>query len=137
MILGNRLPTRLSPEDLELWQTFYQTTPNFCEDILFDVRVGDGADPGETYEDNIRIDAIMLTQRRIDVVCSWPDRVWLIEITHTATLKAIGQLEVYPFLFQYSYETTLPIYPVLMYRHCDGDLLRFITVKGINTLVIP
>lgn len=137
MIQGSTLPTRLSAEDLELWESFYATNPTFCPDILFDVRVGDGFDPGENYPENIRKDAVMLSQRRIDAVCTWPDKIWIIEITHTATLKAIGQLEVYPYLFTYTYEPTLPIYTVLMYRHCDPDLLRYIAVKGINTLQIP
>jgi len=132
----NSRPTRLSPEDRELWEIFERDNPEFAPDIKFDVRVGEGFDPGPSFAEEIRRDSVMLTQRRIDVVCTWPEKIWLMEITHTASLRAIGQMEVYPFLFMQTFRAQQPIYVVLMYRHCDADLERYIQTKGLNTVQI-
>jgi len=90
--------------------------------IDYDVRVGEGRDPGAGFPDNMRQMAIDLSKKRIDAVAYMPDQIWTIEITKHAGLKALGQLIAYPILFTLKYNPLLPVQPVLVCEDLITDM---------------
>jgi hypothetical protein len=65
----------------------------------FNVRLGSGFDPGPKYEDNIRRQWIMNTQKRLDAVGYQGNQATIIEAKRRAGLSNIGQLVGYKVLW--------------------------------------
>lgn len=84
--------------------------------------MGVGRDPGAGYKPNIRQMAIDLSQRRIDAIGHRIGQIDIIEITPHAGIKAIGQLEVYPTLYRWTFRPTFPLVPVLICRDISPDI---------------
>lgn len=66
----------------------------------YNVRIGDGFDPGPTQSASIRQMTIQNTQKRIDAVAYKGSDVTLIEVKDRAGFSAIGQLVGYRHLWQ-------------------------------------
>lgn len=126
----------LLTEDALVWDR-YLGTHNLTEArFYYDVRVGIGRPVGEEYPDNIRKMATDLSQRRIDVLIEQPDLFTIIEITTTASLKAIGQLAVYRHLFMLDRQPTKPVKTILVCSSMDPDLISFCTTYGLEYAVV-
>jgi len=108
--------------DANLWDRFLARNPRRFEDILYDIRVGEGRDPGDDYNPSIRQMAIDLSQRRIDAIGITPDEMYIIEISCRPGLKAVGQLIAYPILFAEKYPTTKAIRTLLVAETIESDV---------------
>ena len=104
----------LLTEDITVWERYLELHPDLYQSIEYDVRVGDGRDPGPDYADNIRQMALDLSRRRIDAIGHTNTDITLIEITRRAGLTAVGQLFTYPVLYAQSYPTTKPVKVLLV-----------------------
>lgn len=112
----------LLPLDCELWDRFLLANPERFPLIDYDVNVGQGRDPGPAYDPAIRKMGLDLSQRRIDAVGHTPDALYIIEITDTAGLKAIGQLIAYPTLYAETYAPRKPLLPLLVASRLQADI---------------
>lgn len=121
----------LLPADAELWERFLQEHGGEYSEIIYDVRVGQGTDPGPAYPDNIRYDAIVLSQRRIDAIGFQAKLVTIFEITCNAGLTALGQLMAYPGLYRMTYSPILPLRPMLVAYSFQSDIEPMFTENGI------
>lgn len=90
--------------------------------IDYDVRVGDGRDPGPDFDDNIRKMSLDLSCRRIDAVCHSASGIDVIEVTHSAGFTALGQLIAYPILYAKKVGRLRPIRPVLVAGEIQTDI---------------
>lgn len=133
-------PLRMShllTADAELFQRYLDQYPDRYTQVDFDIRVGFGRDPGDRYPDNIRTMAVHLSQRRIDAVGFRPGQIDIIEVTLSAGLKALGQLNAYPTLYQQSYFPVLPLQPVLVAAAFSTDAEDIFRASGIDTYILP
>jgi hypothetical protein len=130
MASKNRLYPHLLPQDIAVWERYLNSPDAAYHSIEYDVRVGSGRDPGDTYEANIRQMAIDLSQRRIDAVGHRRDTIDIIEITTDAGLTAIGQLHAYPRLYTARYNPTKPLRTVLVCESIQTDLETAIRELG-------
>lgn len=112
----------LLPADIALWDRFLTANPNRFEELYYDIRVGDGRDPGQDYAPNIRRMAIDLSQRRIDAIGITPDEIYIIEISTRPGLKALGQLMAYPTLYAQKYPTNKALRPLLVCEDLEADI---------------
>lgn len=118
--------------DVPVWEAFLDNyAPEFSM-IDYDVRVGEGRDPGDDYEQNIRGMALDLSKRRIDAVGQLPDSIWIMEVTTVADMRALGQLTVYPPLYRITYRPAFPLVPVLICAKLDPDLAKVIVETPIR-----
>lgn len=69
------------------------------DEVSFNVRLGDGVDPGDTYGPEIRRMANLLTTKRADIVARVGDQVDLIEVKVRVSFGAVGQLLGYQTLW--------------------------------------
>lgn len=129
--------SHLLPDDAKLFQDYLDLYPDRYTRIDYDIRVGYGRDPGDRYPPNIRSMAIHLSQRRIDAVGFRPGRIDIIEVTLCAGIKALGQLQAYPQLYQQSYFPIHPLHPVLVARAFSTDAETLFSAQGIETYIIP
>jgi hypothetical protein len=104
---------------------------------LYDVAVGPGRDPGDSYEESIRKMALQLSKRRIDVVGILPDGIDIFEITQSAGLKAAGQAIVYPHLLTVTWSLSIPVTTTIICRYCQDDIQPVLVQHGIRLVVIP
>jgi len=116
-----RYPHLLS-KDVPIWERWLDLHGDAFETIEYDVRVGDGRDPGEAFEPNIRDMALDLSRRRIDAVAHTPTEITVIEITTEAGLKALGQVTAYPILYRQTYNPTLPVRALLVCETLETDV---------------
>lgn len=126
----------LLPIDVEVWLRFLNQYGEDYELFEYDVRVGLGRDPGVDYEENIRQMALDLSLRRIDVVAHTPTSITVIEVTHSAGFKALGQITGYPILYALTFPPLLPIKPLLVCGEIQSDIKPIIESLKIPFVVV-
>lgn len=134
--MGRKFP-HLLPKDCELWQRFIDSEHNKFLSFDYDVRVGPRPDPGPEFPENLRQMWGDLSQRRIDAVGHNADRITIIEISLSAGLTAIGQLEVYPILYAKTYPNHPPISVLLITENLQTGILECIQAKSIPYHILP
>lgn len=132
----HRMPHLLKP-DADLFYDFLQANPGRYTHIDYDIRVGLGRDPGESFPQDMRNMGIHLSQRRIDAVGFRPGAIDIIEVTLSAGLKALGQLHAYPQLYQESFFPVLPLHPVLVARQFSTDAETLFRQADIEVHILP
>lgn len=90
----------LLPREIIIFREWLRLHERSFDRFDFNVRVGDGADPGPGFSPDVRRDAIENSKKRIDAVAWRLSEVTLIEVKDRAGLSAIGQLIGYRPLWQ-------------------------------------
>jgi hypothetical protein len=103
-----RFPAFLEKET-NIWNAYLTQHPGQFQTLDYNVRVGKGFDPGPSFTDSARRDAIMNSQLRIDVVGYDGAAWWLVEVKVRAGAGAVGQLLQYKRLFQDAYPEKKPL----------------------------
>ena len=134
--MNRRRYTHLLKPDADLFALYLDTMSEPYTHIDFDVRVGLGRDPGPDFPTNIRQMAIHLSQRRIDAVGFHGDHIDIIEITTSAGLTALGQLNAYPKLYLATYFPVLPVTPVLVSYQFEADVEQFYIDSNVEVHII-
>jgi hypothetical protein len=107
------------------------------DEVLFNVRVGEGVDPGEEYAAEIREMAVKLTQKRADIMARAGDQVDLIEVKVRIAFPVIGQLVGYRALWQRQHPE-LPVRRLLAIgRSVVPDAADIIESQGIQIETFP
>jgi hypothetical protein len=107
------------------------------DEVLFNVRVGEGVDPGEEYAAEIREMAVKLTQKRADMVARAGDQVDLIEVKVRIAFPVIGQLVGYRALWQRQHPE-LPVRRLLAIgRSVVPDAADILESQGIQIETFP
>jgi len=109
MATDNQRFPHLLPADIAVWKAFLALQLYPYSHIDYDVRVGEGRDPGPAFQPNIRSMALDLSRRRIDAIGYLANEIHIIEITQEAGTTAIGQLSVYPILYAQTYHPLKPL----------------------------
>jgi hypothetical protein len=138
--LSQSRPTRyphLLPEDAELWNDYLEQFSPPHTTFLYDVAVGPGRDPGDSFADPIRKMALQLSKRRIDVVGIQPDGVEIFELTQSAGLKAAGQAIVYPHLLTVTWNLSIPVTTTIICRFCQDDIEPVLDAHAVRLVIIP
>lgn len=132
----NRLYPHLLPEDIILWERFLTLHGQEFSHFDYDIRVGNGRPAGDIYPENIRQMALDLSMRRIDAIGHTPTELYIIEVTTSAGLKAIGQLITYPLLYQQTFGPTKPLHPLLVTESLQPDVLPALEAHAIDYLIL-
>ena len=128
----------LSPAEQTLWRRYRRvlSLPGGTK-VSFNTRLGEGSPAPTPTTDELRADWKALTQRRADVILTFPSGgVTIIEIKPRASLGAIGQLKAYARLL--AAETiTGPIRLILLCGACDPETEELVKAEGIAVLIDP
>jgi hypothetical protein len=126
----------MSPSDVAIWERFLLYYPAFLGEVAYNVRVGQGQDPGTSYEMNIREMAVKLTQYRIDVLNKKDDNYFIIELKRDPGSGTIGQLISYMDLFKIDYPELRPVFPILICNRMTPDLRTVLTTNDVQFFVV-
>lgn len=113
----------LLPDDVVVWEQFLKAHPNLFHTLDYDVRIGVGRPRPDLPDANLRKMATDLSQRRIDVVGHQDEIRTIIEITHSAGLKALGQLHAYPILYAQTYPGQYRLRTLLVAGALQSDMI--------------
>lgn len=129
--------THLLKKDIIVWERFLRSEAHRYTHFDYDVRVGDGRDPGPEFTSNIRIMATKLSQRRIDAVAHAPNHIAIIEVTVVAGIKAFGQCKVYPILYAIRNPTHPPLKMILVAERLGSDVEPAFTPSKVTVMLFP
>lgn len=107
------------------------------DSIEFNVRLGTGRDPGPGFPAFIRRDAILLTQKRADIIAIAGAGVTIAEVKIQGKLSAVGQLLGYKVLYRQAHPNGVPIAMLLIARDVDPDIDTVLLAQGIQVVIIP
>lgn len=96
----------LLPEEilvLRAWLNLHQAQYDRFD---YNMRIGQGIDPGPTYTAEVRRQAILNTQLRIDAVAFKGLQATIIEVKRRATPSNVGQLLTYHSVWRIEFPTT-------------------------------
>jgi hypothetical protein len=82
-------------EEIGVWENWLSVHAHEYEYFLYDVRVGEGVDPGPLYTPEERRMWKMLTQRRIDAVGVRKGKYTIFEVKLEAGASALGEAILY------------------------------------------
>lgn len=133
----NNLYPHLLPDDINLWVDFLALYGARYVKFEYDIKCGQGRDPGDIHPPNIRRMAHDLSKRRIDVLAHTPDEIHLIEITLSAGFTAIGQCMVYPLLYSLQHPATQDIVPLILCREIQTDIQPALDAHGVHYCILP
>jgi hypothetical protein len=85
----------LLPDEIIVFRAWLKLHESEFDSFDYNVRIGQGQDPGPTFSDEVRRAAILNSQLRIDAVARKGGTVSLIEVKRRAAPANIGQLVVY------------------------------------------
>lgn len=126
----------LAPNDVRIWERFIDDNPNWANLVAYDVRVGNGQDPGDKHEENIRKMAIKLTQYRIDVLAQKNGSHSIVEVKQDPGSGAVGQLLSYSSLLKSSHPALFPVKLVLICNRSTPDLQDVADQYSIQIIVV-
>jgi len=87
-------------EDVPVWERFIRCFPDRFESVDYDWRVGEGTEPPADFEGSMWRMAVMISQKRIDVVGWNGDAPTIIEVKDRASSATAGQIEGYRILWR-------------------------------------
>ncbi|MGH9492917.1 MAG: hypothetical protein ACRD2K_05400, partial [Terriglobales bacterium] len=90
----------LLPREIIIFREWLRLHERDFDRFDYNVRVGDGFDPGPGFSPDVRQQAIENSKKRIDAIAWQGSAVTLIEVKDRAGLSAIGQLIGYRPLWQ-------------------------------------
>lgn len=134
--LNNLYPHLLQP-DIDLWLRYLEKHADQYNAFDYDVRIGKGRDPGESYDSKMRQMGVHLSQRRIDVIGYKDNEIEIIEITLSAGLKCIGQIETYPILYKETYKPNLPVTTLILAEKIEADIEPILKQRNYKYIVMP
>lgn len=121
-------------EDRDIWTEFLKTAEFEIKRVWYDVHCGIGLPvPKGASQMEYKISQ-GVTRKRIDVICTVKDEIWIVEIKPHANMKALGQIMTYERLFNMEYKTEAIVVPVLLCKTYDPDIEELMKRNGIRML---
>ncbi len=124
------------PLDIPIWERFID---NFGADFLsvaYDVKVGSGTPPIDGLGDKYAAMQAILSKYRIDVVGFRSDAIWIIETKPDAGNIALGQIDIYTYLYKRDLQPTLPVVGVIVTDRELPDVREFAAFKGYEYFIV-
>lgn len=94
----------MGPEDKAIWERFIDANPAAFDMCAYDVPVGSVPEFDTVVSPTTGGDAEKLYKKKIDVVASKGDALFIIELKPNAGLAALGQVTGYKTLFKLDYQ---------------------------------
>jgi hypothetical protein len=123
----------LIPQAADLWRKFLALYADKFQTFEYNVRVGQGLDPGPGQSDAMRAMWKAVTTKRIDVVANRENQTWVIEIEERPGMRTLGQLVGYMGMLPKYYSARAVIVGALVCSYIGFDM--FGLFKGQNHLI--
>ncbi len=105
-----------------LWRDFLKLYGDKFETVEYNVRVGQGLDPGPSQSEEMRRMWYMVTTKRVDVVANRQNQTWVIEVEERPGLRTFGQLRAYELMLPKYYPVRDVVVAALVCRYIGFDM---------------
>ena len=126
----------MKADETAVWERFLNRMPWSVENIMYDVRLGEGAAVSEGVPDWVKHMAWALSTKRVDVIVETPLEFIIIEVKRRGALSAIGQLLGYLVLFNRQYRPQKRVRLALICERIAPDMEPVLLEYGIETYLV-
>ncbi len=123
-------------EDREIWNRFVLKFPGRFDTVDYDFRVGKGMETDPNWPEYMKVDAIALTQKRIDVLAWDGEQPTIIEVKKRVGLSTLGQILGYFQLFIDVYKKIKKPKVLVVCETIGRDDLRVLEVNEVPVEVV-
>lgn len=121
--------------EASIWTRWRFSLPVGVIRIYANVRVGKGRHAEGEFTEDERKMWLAVTQKRIDVLLEFQDRIWIVELRRIASSGALGRLLMYKLLYEEDPVIPKPVTLALVTDFKDDDVLETTKVLGIKYIV--
>jgi len=123
--------------DVPVWYSFLQNYGKLFTSLYYDCLLGGPVLSREALADKLTYQWAYNISKRADAIAETRDEVWIIEVSYSPGLRAVGQLLSYMSLWVEDPKISKPEKMVLVCHEVDTDLLASAARYGIITYVTP
>lgn len=127
----------LNVDEVLVWKAWLVLNQQFYQSFDYNVRIGDGQDPGPSFADNIRQMAIQITQLRLDAVGYQGNIPTIFEVKRRAGPQNVGQLMTYDAVWRNKGYTQVNPRLMLVCATYNPNIMPVLRDTGINLAVVP
>lgn len=98
----------------------------------YNVRIGQGHDPGAGWPEELRQMAIMNSQKRLDAVAWKSGQPTIVEVKDRATLSAVGQISMYLHLYVVDYSDGPTPKLLIVANRASADMAPLLQATGVE-----
>jgi len=124
------------PSDNAIWDRFLIAYPDYFNAVSYDVRVGEGIQPAGEIDPAISEMAVLLTQRRIDVLGERQNKLFIIEVKQDPGVSILGQLLGYETLLRLQDPRIKDTEPIAIVNRIFPDLEKILAAHNIKFFVV-
>jgi hypothetical protein len=128
-------PGHMLRVDVPIWHSFLEKHKDEFIALYYDCRLGGPGFTPSDYDENLRGMWKYLGSKRADVIAETRDKVWIIEVTSEAHIKALGQLMTYKSLWLEDPKNSKPVEMVLVCDEEDADVVASMQGYGIRIFI--
>lgn len=119
-----------------IWRKFLASPPFPLDQVVFDLRLGEGAPVQPEWAPEIQHMARVLTQKRVDVLAISGLDTWILEIKERAGLSALGQLLGYGTLYVQQFNPVSPPRLGVIAEDLMSDIGSVLQEFGISVFLV-
>jgi len=123
-------------EDTDVWTDYLKAPIAPIKEVWYDLHVGQSMPLPVGASDLDKRIAAGVSRKRIDVIARVGGGYWVIEVKPFAGMLAVGQVVSYARLFIAEYRPDGEVWPVIVCRNADPDLLSEYDDYGIGVIVV-
>ncbi|MGR3319644.1 MAG: hypothetical protein ACUZ8O_14345 [Candidatus Anammoxibacter sp.] len=122
--------------EASIWTRWRFSLPAGVIRIYANVRVGKGRVAEGNFTEDDRKMWLSLTQKRIDVLLEFSDKVWIVELRRVASSGALGRLMMYKQLYEEDPVLSKPVTLALVTDFKDEDVENIAFTLGVKYIVV-
>jgi len=130
-------PPHMLWPDVPVWYSWLETYGQFIRTLYYDCLLGGPALPPGALEDKLTYQWAYNISKRADAIAEMENEVWIIEVSTSPGLRAVGQLLSYQSLWLEDPKIEKIERLVLVCAEIDQDLISSAARYGIQTYVTP
>ncbi len=127
----------LLPVEVSIFKAWLRLHEKEYDRFDFNVRVGRGNDPGPSFSEADRRNAVMNSQKRIDAVGYKGDQATIIEVKDRAGASALGELLTYALLYWRDRHTEPGPFTLLVTNSLQADMDFVLLSVGVPYVLAP
>jgi hypothetical protein len=126
----------MKPNETLLWERFLDKYPGAYDEVVYNLKIGEGAEIPDGTEENLARGFKELTQLKIDVVGFKGDRTDLIELKPEPRASVLTQLKGYQKLFARTIKPVIKTNLVMVTYAISPDMETILEGEGIDVIIV-
>jgi hypothetical protein len=127
----------MAPREVIVFKAWLAANQKNYTNFEYNVRVGNGVDPGPMYPAVYRQQYIANTQKRIDAVAWQGNQPTIIEVKDRATASSMSQILTYKSLWPITFPNTPAPKLLLVTNRVAADMPMVLDASGITLAIVP